>query len=65
MCPTFEFTCENELCECFGTHDEPKVKEVFCRWNDKPKCEFCEQELKKIMSAPRGYVKYSPFPVKQ
>ena len=68
--PTFEFRCKNKDCpnttlEGVDKALQDKIIEVFCRWNDQPKCALCEQELEKLVSAPRGRVKYSENPVKQ
>ncbi len=49
--PIFEYICEKTDCESSN-----KTVEVLCKSDDRPECDICGTELKKLMSAAPGYV---------
>lgn len=58
--PIYEFVCEN----CDIANKEPEVKELFVSMIEKPVCDVCGQELTKLFSATKGYVRGTTNPVK-
>lgn len=55
--PMYEFVCES----CAPN----MIIELLSKVDDSPRCPDCDIELKRLTSAPRGYVKGSKTPVRQ